>query len=70
MRQDEFRCELCKGTYEKAWSDEEAKKEAKDLWSKDPERVDMAIVCDDCYKKFIQWYKSRKTLTLSREEKK
>jgi len=49
-RGDYFTCEACGKTYLKSWSDEEAKKEMKDIWGEIPPE-ERAIICDDCWKK-------------------
>jgi hypothetical protein len=41
---------MCKGTFEKEWSDKEAMEEAKRLFpGMDP--TDMVLLCDDCFQK-------------------
>lgn len=47
MEANDFQCVMCGEAYEKGWTDEEAKVEAKDLWGieKGP------VVCDDCFNK-------------------
>lgn len=49
-----YTCEVCGKTCKSAWTEEEALVE---LEIKFPEaRVeDCALVCDDCYKEFIEW---------------
>jgi hypothetical protein len=47
-----YTCDLCGQTYEKAWTDEEALAEAEDNFSP-AELEDTAVVCDDCYRKFM-----------------
>jgi hypothetical protein len=49
----EYRCEMCGESFQKGRSDEEANKEAEEIFgtpnaSEDP---NMAIVCDDCFNK-------------------
>ncbi len=45
-----YRCALCKGVFEKGWSDEEAKAEYGQVFPGKPlEEAD--VVCDDCYKR-------------------
>lgn len=43
-----FRCAVCGNVYEKAWSDEEAMKESRELWGEIPEE-EREVVCDDCF---------------------
>lgn len=50
-----YKCEHCGGTfpYDPEWSDEDAMDErATNGWGHVPDE-DMAIVCDDCYKKMM-----------------
>ena len=47
---DMYTCEMCKGTYEKEWSDEEAQAEAERLFP-GMDHSDMVLLCDDCYQK-------------------
>lgn len=47
---EQFNCVMCKQTFNKAWSDEEAEAEVKEVFGPIPlEECD--VVCDDCYKK-------------------
>jgi len=32
MKNNEYKCASCHNVYEKGWTDEEAEKEAKDIW--------------------------------------
>lgn len=50
IRQNQYRCEMCEGVFNKGWSDEEA---AAELGEKFPGHAqeDCAVVCDDCFKK-------------------
>ena len=49
MKDNEYKCQLCGGIFEKVWSNEEAENEMKELWGelKEEERV---VICDDCFK--------------------
>lgn len=53
MNANEYQCAMCKGIFEKIWSDEEALKEMETNFGPFPENVQVPciIVCDDCYKK-------------------
>jgi len=53
MKDNEYTCSMCGGTFEKAWSDEEAWEEHDRNFPGSP-RDDACIVCDDCYKKMIR----------------
>ena len=46
----------CHGVFDKGWSDEEATKEQKENWGNTPDN-EMEILCDECYKDFMKWYK-------------
>lgn len=56
---DDFTCSLCKGTFKKSRSDEEALAEKEKEWGSIPiEECD--TLCSDCYQLFINWYNSNK----------
>jgi hypothetical protein len=48
-----FTCDMCGGTFEDGWTEEEANAEAKENWGIDnaSETAGMSVVCDDCYAK-------------------
>ena len=51
---ENFTCDVCKKTYPKGWTDEEAAKEAQELWGAKIEASfvkpeDFAVICDDCF---------------------
>lgn len=49
MASDEYVCAVCRGTFKKGWTDEEAKDELDEVFGLIP--IDVCeIVCDDCYK--------------------
>ena len=48
--QNEFTCDACGESFEKAWSDEKAIAESKKAFP-DDDYTDMAVVCDDCWHK-------------------
>jgi nitrate/TMAO reductase-like tetraheme cytochrome c subunit len=48
---DEYTCENCHGTFEKAWSDEEALAEAEAHGFEEP----YGVLCDDCHQRFMVW---------------
>lgn len=50
-KKNTFTCARCKKTYVKAWTDQEAMDEAKNVWN-DELGEDLDVVCDDCYKEF------------------
>ena len=56
MAAETFTCALCRGVFEKAWSDAEAESEYASLWSDAPGPVD--VICEDCFQKFHAWAKS------------
>lgn len=45
-----YKCDSCGEVFEKGWSDEEAEKEADDLFP-GLKVEDRAVVCDDCFKR-------------------
>mgnify|MGYP000971066134 FL=1 len=53
MKNNEFKCAVCKEIYTKSWTDEEANKEAVELFGSPKEdwQSGYAVVCDDCFKK-------------------
>lgn len=51
IKKNEFRCEACGEIYGKAWSDEEANKEADAIWTKEERATPQAVICDDCFQK-------------------
>jgi DNA-directed RNA polymerase subunit RPC12/RpoP len=56
---ENYTCANCGGTFEKTYSDEEAMAEMESNFS--PEEIaaeGKAIVCDDCYKRFMTWMKA------------
>ena len=59
VKENEYRCACCRKVFEKGWSDEEARKEAKQ-WSEEEMKEGEAVVCDDCYKGFMKWHKNDK----------
>lgn len=56
---DTFTCAHCGGTFPKAWTDEEAQAEADNQWADElGAGMDMAVICDDCYQRFMGWAKN------------
>ena len=51
---NEYLCECCGGIFKKGWSDEEAQSEAKENFGDLPPE-EAGVVCDDCYKKLMEW---------------
>lgn len=51
MKENEFKCAMCGGVFEKGWTDEEATAEAVSIFGE--HREDDAIVCDDCWNEFM-----------------
>jgi hypothetical protein len=50
-----YRCEECRETFEYGRPDEEAHAEALRDFGLRGDAPGMAIVCDDCYREFMQW---------------
>lgn len=53
LKLNEYKCEHCGVVYKKAWSDEEAKQEAEEIFGKHPDNWndEQVIICDDCFTK-------------------
>ena len=51
MKKNEYKCDMCEEVNENAWTDEEAKAEATELFGKNPDEWNggQAVVCDDCF---------------------
>lgn len=52
---DPFTCDNCGGTFNKAWSDEEATAEAEGLFPAEDLEEGMGVVCDDCFHVIMAW---------------
>lgn len=51
-----FTCYVCHGTFEKAWTDEEARAEAAALWTPEELAVEgTAETCEECFQAFLGW---------------
>ena len=61
LKKNEYQCDHCKGVFVKGWSDEEAEKES-EQWGDELEKQGRAIICDDCYKDFMNWAEDKKVL--------
>lgn len=49
LKANEYQCAMCKGVFEKGWTDEEALSEMdRDFGAVPPS--ERAVVCDDCYR--------------------
>jgi len=53
----EFTCAKCGESFESDWPEAEAEKEMKKNFGDVPEE-ERAIVCDDCYNEFMEWYEN------------
>ena len=53
MKKNEYKCAMCGEINTKGWRDEEAHKEATEIFGAPPEdwKTGQAIVCDDCFQK-------------------
>ena len=47
MEKNEYKCARCGNVYEKGWSDEEAEKEANEIWGNIP-KEERVVICDNC----------------------
>ena len=54
MKKDSYVCAICKQEFEKGWTDEEAIEEKNILFGQDKLLEDCGIICDDCFKRFIE----------------
>ena len=54
----EYTCDICKGTFTSGWSKEEASAESEKEFGVEVTEETHGEVCDDCYKKFMAWYKN------------
>ena len=52
---DSFTCDRCGAMHEKVRSDEEAMAEAESLWTPETMTHPQAVVCDDCFREFMEW---------------
>lgn len=50
MKENEYKCAMCKGVFNKGWTDEEAKEESKGYFGEWADQ-DLEVVCDDCFNK-------------------
>jgi hypothetical protein len=46
---NEFTCTMCRETFDKAWTDDEAWAEARQLWTAEEIARGTDVVCDDCF---------------------
>jgi hypothetical protein len=57
---NQYQCEICRGIFEKGWSEEEARAEAKDKFGIEDKHInetkEAGIVCDDCFKKITNTF--------------
>jgi DNA-directed RNA polymerase subunit RPC12/RpoP len=54
LKENEYQCAMCGRVFQKAWSDEEIKKEYTDLFGTmitQDQDDDLGIICDDCCQK-------------------
>ena len=53
---DQYICDRCGETYDKTRSNEDCWKEVDEIM---PEAIhdEMAVVCDDCWLEFMEWFK-------------
>lgn len=57
---DTYQCDHCGGEFEKGWTDEEAEAECKSEFGIGSKDQSCAILCDDCYNRFIAWFRSQR----------
>lgn len=68
MTNNEYKCAVCKGVFQKGWSDEEATKEATEVFGKHPDEWndEVMTVCDDCYNTMMSDPRSNEAIKKSR----
>ena len=54
MKPEEFKCEECGGIFEKGWTDNEARLEQIENEFGNIPNNQLAVICDDCYKKIMR----------------
>jgi hypothetical protein len=55
---EQFTCAVCQGTFDKGWSDEEARQERTEIFGEWKDE-DCVVVCDDCYVKPMSYEEVR-----------
>ncbi len=50
LADNEYQCAMCRGVFEKGWSDEEQEAEFQENFGADSSQIAVSTVCDDCYK--------------------
>lgn len=51
-----FTCDLCKETFVKGWTDEEAMEEHSEIFPESfKPKEEHACICDDCFNEFMAW---------------
>lgn len=53
IKDNEFKCEMCGCTFAKGWSEQESNEELRRNFNEESKEDD-AIVCDACYKAFLE----------------
>ncbi len=51
MKDNEYKCAMCGGVFEKGWTDEEANAEMKGFFGQSMQASECAVICDDCFQK-------------------
>ena len=52
-----YTCACCGSTFTKVRSDEEAMAEAGSLWTPETMADPQAVICDPCFREFMEWAK-------------
>jgi len=69
LKPDEYECDRCHKVFIKGVSDEEARKERDELWSEEVKQgMEFTLICDDCYKEFMEWYNPEHEIPKELEE--
>lgn len=69
MKKNEYKCDMCKEIFKEGWSKKEALKEMEDNFGKVLVK-ERAIICDDCYIKFMKWYQKNERNKTKNQHKK
>jgi ssDNA-binding Zn-finger/Zn-ribbon topoisomerase 1 len=55
----EYTCDKCGEAFVSGWSDEEASAEFEENFPETADEEETAVLCDDCYKAFMQWLETQ-----------
>lgn len=67
LQPNQFRCDRCGGVFNRGWSEEESRAEQVTNLPEIPPSDRDAVLCDDCYEVFMEWYKNGGKEIVTRE---